>query len=855
MRFKERRKRSLPTLIALLIMVTLSLGVFAACGEDDDNDTADDNYYAQEEDVATDEEEETADIVYVDQSQWLSEWPLTGSWSQETTADGWIRVTNYGGVTLGFHPDSGVEILEVDGWAFKDMNGDGVLNIFEDWRIHPELRAADLAEQLTLEEIAGMMLHSGHQNAGMMVPELTELQRDFLDLGLRAVLNAGSGGSAETQIIWANAMQAYAERTSRLSIPVNISTDPRVMNVTRWPQNLALAALFDPDIAHQRAQVLSMEKRALGIFTYLGPQIDLGTEPRWYRGDGTVGGDPALARDIAMMTVDGYQSTFVNGVDMGWGVHSMNAMMKHWPGDGPSEGGRGSHQPWGEFNVFPGGGFETHLIPFVDGALSLPGLTERASAAMSFYSINFSETGAFGEPVGGAFSAFINGLLRDYGFEGPITTDWGVLNPPDWGATGFGGGRGFGLPVEYTRGQRAYVALMAGTDQFGGLNDVYVVLEAFDIMVQNHGEAFAVERFRESARRLTTNYFTVGMFDNPYVVLEESLAVIMTPENVAAGARAEQMSVVMLKNDGIIEPNWASNAFDGRPTVYIPLILAGAASPNEPMLPVPLADLNLHFEVITDTFGDPTGPENAQGYPTFRYSDIIRARAAEMAAADFAIVLATNPQNSSARNEMGWDVERQTFIPISLQFRPYRADSAYVRNPSLAGHTIITEEDGGYVAEIVETTENRSFAGEWSDVRNEWVLDMILDTSNNMPDDAPVILVMNTSGGLSGVIYAEFEEYVDAIFMGFSIQNAVFVEIALGLVEPNGLLPVEMPANMEAVERQLEDVPRNTDPFVDSMGNIYDFGFGLNWSGQISDWRTDRYVVPPLTTPQRQPVR
>ena len=50
-----------------------------------------------------------------------------------------------------------------------------------------------------------------------------------------------------------------------------------------------------------------------------------------------------------------------------------------------------------------------------------------------------------------------------------------------------------------------------------------------------------------------------------------------------------------------------------------------------------------------------------------------------------------------------------------------------------------------------------------------------------------------------------------------------------------------------AVEKQLEDTPRDTEPYTDSEGNVYDFGFGLNYAGKIEDARTAKYCVPALT--------
>lgn len=105
------------------------------------------------------------------------------------------------------------------------------------------------------------------------------------------------------------------------------------------------------------------------------------------------------------------------------------------------------------------------------------------------------------------------------------------------------------------------------------------------------------------------------------------------------------------------------------------------------------------------------------------------------------------------------------------------------------------------------------------------------------------------------MIFSEFESQVDAILVGFGISNETFLDIVAGNVEPTALLPFQMPANMETVEAQYEDVPRDMECYVDAAGNTYDFGFGLNWSGVIQDERTAKYCVPPLTEPAAQPIQ
>ena len=72
--------------------------------------------------------------------------------TEEATADGWIRVTQDNGPTLGYSPDSGVTLLTVDGFVFKDLDKDGELDVYEDWREDARTRAEDLAARLVEDE-------------------------------------------------------------------------------------------------------------------------------------------------------------------------------------------------------------------------------------------------------------------------------------------------------------------------------------------------------------------------------------------------------------------------------------------------------------------------------------------------------------------------------------------------------------------------------------------------------------------------------------------------------------------------------------------------------------------------------
>ena len=91
------------------------------------------------------------------------------------------------------------------------------------------------------------------------------------------------------------------------------------------------------------------------------------------------------------------------------------------------------------------------------------------------------------------------------------------------------------------------------------------------------------------------------------------------------------------------------------------------------------------------------------------------------------------------------------------------------------------------------------------------------------------------------MVFSEFEKDAEAILVSFDVQDQAILDILSGTAEPSGLLPMQMPADMKTVEMQKEDVPYDMICHVDSEGNAYDFGFGLNWNGVIKDARVGKY--------------
>ncbi|MEO7989899.1 MAG: glycoside hydrolase family 3 N-terminal domain-containing protein [Chryseolinea sp.] len=747
----------------------------------------------------------------------------------ETESNGIKIVKNEGGKTLGYSASSGVKLITADRLAFKDLNKNGKLDKYEDWRLSADERAKDLASQLSVEQIAGLMLYSRHQSlpggsrgfmastyndgktfeeSGAKASDLSDQQKKFLtDDNLRHVL-VTRVESPEVAAQWNNNMQALVEGLG-LGIPANTSSDPRhgtIANaefnagaggqISMWPSSLGMSATFDAEITKNFGHIAAQEYRALGIATALSPQIDLATDPRWNRFSGTFGEDPSLATDMARAYIDGFQtSTGAKEIADGWGYESVNAMVKHWPGGGSGEAGRDAHYGFGKYAVYPGNNFEIHLLPFVNGAFKLNGKTGMASAVMPYYTISYNQDTKNHENVGNSYNKYIiNDLLRTkYNYDGVACTDWSVT-ADETAVDVFITGKSWGVE-KLTLGERHYKILMAGVDQFGGNNEMGPVIEAYNMGVKEHGEGFMRNRFEQSAVRLLKNIFRPGLFENPYLNVDESKSIVGNAEFMKAGYDAQLKSIVMVKNKGNVLPLQKDK------TVYIPKKFTPA---GRNFLGMPIAeklDYPVSLDIVKKYFKVTDNPDEA----------------------DVALVFIDGASSGN-----GYDSEEAKkggtgYVPISLQYGEYVAKNA--RDTSIAG------------GDQLEKFTNRTYKNKKSNAINTTDLGMVTDTYKKMKGK-PVIVSVHLS---NPSVYAEFEKQANAILTSFGVQDQALLEILTGVTEPSALLPLQIPANMEIVEKQFEDVPHDMECHIDSEGNKYDFGFGLNWKGVIQDQRTEKY--------------
>ena len=419
-------------------------------------------------------------------------------------------------------------------------------------------RVDDLLARMSLEDKAGLMFHTM-----LMIPPDAAFNpespgffglpsiRELLDKRMTHFNLVGSAASGGDMAAFMNALQAEAAKTP-LGIPVTMSTDPRhsfhdnigaMMSTaafSRWPETTGLAAIGDAALVRQYADIARQEYLSVGIRAALHPMIDLATEPRWGRINGTFGEDAALSAELVGAYLRGFQGREI-------GADSVACMTKHFPGGGPQKDGEDPHFPYGAEQVYPGDNFDYHLQPF-EAAFDAG-----TAMIMPYYG---KPVGTAHEEVGFAFNeGIITGLLRGkYGFDGVVCTDWGPLTDTDLGGQLFPA-RAWGVE-HLTVPQRMKKALDAGIDQFGGEMCPEVLVE----LVQSGQVSEA--RLDASVRRLLRDKFRLGLFDAPMVDEKAADNIAGNAAFRAAGELAQRKSMTLLKNDGALP-------LRGRPRVYV----------------------------------------------------------------------------------------------------------------------------------------------------------------------------------------------------------------------------------------------------------------------------------------------
>ena len=389
-------------------------------------------------------------------------------------------------------------IMEVDGYQFIDLNSNGELDVYEDWRQDADTRAADLVSQMTVREKISQMQHPTFlPRVDGEIPSYLQEWCNEEGIGMLLIRELNSVEAAANTM---NIIQEYAEG-SRLGVPVLVSMDSvhglsYVSGSTVTPHNLALAATRDEELVTKLAEIAREEHLAVGVRMALSPDADLITDPRWGRNQECYSEDADVVQSLIVAAVQALQGGSELTED------SVIATVKHFPGSGgQTDGVDGTPLTIQEDSI------DLHLAGF------RAAIEAGVAAVMPYgYSTVPYLGGDAVENSADQSAAVMTDLLRgELGYTGLIQTDWGL---------NFVGATNAGADILGGAGVRSTRQLVEGVDE---------------------------ERLTDACRRILIAKFQLGIFENPYVDEENAAQVLGSEEHRAVAKEAAARSFTLLK--------------------------------------------------------------------------------------------------------------------------------------------------------------------------------------------------------------------------------------------------------------------------------------------------------------------
>lgn len=650
-------------------------------------------------------------------------------------------------------------IIEKRGLKFKDLNKNGKLDKYEDWRLTPEERSQDLLSKMSVEEKAGFMLINSLNMVGTRAAEASEGKLKASDLtegGGRSqgggeggfgqnrnregapaggqagppaggrqgaaggngerIAQMGSAGGGTKKVVtefhnrhfilrsnesarvtaeWANKLQELCE-SEPLGIPAIITSNPR-NNITTnaslgtsvgttvfssWPGELGLSAMRDLPLTREFADIARQEWTAVGLRKGYMYMADLATEPRWSRVNGTFGENAEWVANMITQIVKGFQGDTL-------GTSSVALTTKHFPGGGSGDDGQDSHFDWGKKEVYPGGMFKNNLIPFQAA------IDAGTSSIMPYYSL---PSGTEFEEVGFAFNkGVITDVLRtQMGFKGIINSDTGPLTGMAWGVENL------------TKEERYKKAIEAGVNIFSGESDPAMLIHIIDTGMVD------ISYIDNSVLLLLKEKFTLGLFENPYVDVENAEKIVNNDMFKERAALAQRKSIVLLRNE--------KDALPVKPKtkIYFESLQRNARGPVSEVPNVYLTNDNKYDVEFVDT------PAKAD-----------------------ALILWLQPVGNALFGSTG--------APISLSLSKCGVDVPYV---------------------------------------------------NKLTAKKPTVLVINyTNPWVINEVYNDKTKNIIGVLATFGTTSDALLDVVTGKFNPSGKMPFSTPVSDEAVTNQKEDVP------------------------------------------------
>src|SRR5256714_1530084 len=384
-----------------------------------------------------------------------------------------------------------------------------------------------LLKRMTLEEKVGQMtqlaigmIASGQDQTIQIDP--AKLDKAIGQYGVGSILNVHE--QALTVDKWheiIGRIQTAAKKT-RLGIPVIYGIDSihganYIQGSTLFPQEIGMAATWNPELMKKGSEIAAMETRAAGIPWSFSPVLDIGRQPVWPRFYETFGEDPYLAKLMGAAFVRGLEGTDVSSQD------HVAASLKHYMGYSFSFNGRDRTSAW-----IPENELREYFLPTFDAAVK---------AGAHTVMINSGEIN--GVP-GHINRHILTDILRnELGFKGFVVSDWEDIKKlvTTW--------RVAANEKEATR-----MAVMAGIDMSMVPLD-YSFADQLVALVKEG--AVPKSRIDEAVRRILLVKFELGLFEKP--MPDASLkAKFALPESRQVSLQAARESITLLKNSNNVLP-------------------------------------------------------------------------------------------------------------------------------------------------------------------------------------------------------------------------------------------------------------------------------------------------------------
>ncbi|WP_372469281.1 beta-glucosidase [Microbacterium maritypicum] len=633
------------------------------------------------------------------------------------------------------------------------------------------VRVRDLLERMTLEEKAAQTASPFGTAVDAHTPPATGWGTATAAI---AALNLPPREAAAR----VNELQRKHIEDTRLGIPVLLAEEAllgfKVQGATTFPDAIAQAATWDPELIREMGAEIGAQMAALGARMALSPLADVARDPRWGRVGETYGEDPYLVGSTA--------SAFVRGLQNAVPGSPIIAALKHFVAYGASDGGR---------NTEPAQVGDRLLREFYGVPFEMAIRDGGADGIMPSYN------DLDGVPVTGS-PELLDGLLRqDYGFDGVVISDLDAI-----GQLHTKHGVSDSLVASFADAIRAGVDIdldnRVSTDR---------IVEAVETGLLTEGE------LDRAVGAILRAKFRLGLFENPYVDIDSVPETLDSSAARGLARRVAERSVVLLKNDAV-------NGTPLLPLTRTPDTIA-VIGPNADR---PMGQLGHYAYQVLDSM---TKRFALAANPQARLEDVEELRG-KTGADDADLLVDTVPlvtflqgireragDAATVLHEVGCPVERMDRSDI-----PAAVDAA--RRSDLAV-LVVGDQAGingfGTVGEGLD-----SATCELPGVQRELV-EAVLDTGT------PTIVVLSHARPYVLGWLADRAPAIVSAWLGGEEAGAATAAVLFGDVNPAGRLPIAMLENVGSAPVPYWRTLQSNDSYVDGSARaVFPFGHGLSYS-------------------------